>query len=102
MGSPNLTNRLAARVAAGSTTSSAEIVGRAAVVRGLHYNDTTGGTAGTVVLKDGGSSGTALITINTPGGGVGMDVSIPAGGIVFGTDVYADLTNVDGVTVFYE
>jgi len=77
-------------------------VGRACVLRGLHYNDTSGGQAGTLILRDGGASGDIKLTINTPGGGVGMDVGIPAGGMEFDTDIYAELTNVDGVTVFYE
>jgi len=57
--------------------------------------------AGSVVLKDGGSGGSSQITINTPAVAEIFNILIPAEGVLFETDVYVDLTNVDSVTVFY-
>lgn len=97
-----LLKRLASRVSAADATGSGELVGRACVLRGLHYNDASGGTAGSVVLRDGGVGGDIKLTVHTPGNGAGDDVAIPAGGVEFETDMYVVLTSVDGVTVFYE
>ena len=59
-------------------------------------------SAGSVVIKDGGASGTTLLTINTPAGAtLTQDVSIPGDGILCATSIYATLTNVTAVTVFY-
>lgn len=87
--------------AADRTSTGTLVATTKGILKGLHYNDTSGGTAGSVVIKDGGSGGTEILTINTPGSGVGMDVNIPGGGIPFSTDLHVTLTNVDGVTVFY-
>lgn len=57
--------------------------------------------AGSVVLKDGGSGGTALLTVNTPAVASFHDMFIPGEGIVFGTDVYADISDVSSITIFY-
>lgn len=82
-------------------TSGTQLVNGRTVLKGLHFNDASGGTAGTVTLKDGGSGGDTLLVIHTPGQGSGEDVDIPGGGIIFTTDLYVELSNVDGVTVFY-
>lgn len=94
--------RLGAYVQAASATSSGTtLVSSRTVLKGLHFNDASGGTAGSVVLKDGGSGGTVRLTINTPGQGAGEDVKIPAAGIIFDNDIYVELSSVDAVTVFY-
>ena len=59
------------------------------------------GIAGSLVLKDGGSGGTTILTLYTSASVDKAFYDIPAGGIQFNTDLYATLTNVDGLTVFY-
>ena len=60
------------------------------------------GTAGTVVLKDGGSSGTTIMTINTVASATQPTyMLLPGEGVVFRTSVYAALTSVGSVMVFY-
>lgn len=63
----------------------------------------TASTAGTLVLKDGGSSGTALIEIDIPSNSNpnSFYVAIPNDGVKFNTSVYATLTGIASVTVFY-
>lgn len=87
-------------VATASSGTSATLVAAAARVLGVHYR--AGATAGTVVLKDGGSSGTVRLTIYTPAsaGHAGF-VPVAGGGLQFATNVYAALTQADGVTVVY-
>lgn len=98
---PIFMRRLANYVDAAATTSNGQLASSRKVLKGVHFNDASGGTAGTVVLKDGGSSGTIRLTINTPGQGSGEDVQIPGGGIVFENDIYVELTNVDAITIFH-
>lgn len=59
--------------------------------------------AGTLMLKDGGSGGTTLIEIDIPSNSNpnSFYVAIPSDGVKFETNVYATLTNVASVTVFY-
>lgn len=58
-------------------------------------------TSGTAIFRNGGTAGTALVTLNTPAA-VGLhEIEIPGGGVVFGTDLFVTLTNVDAATVFY-
>ena len=63
----------------------------------------TASTAGTLILKNGGSGGTALIEIDIPSNSNpnSFYVAIPQEGVLFTTDVYATLTNIASVTVFY-
>ena len=63
----------------------------------------TASTAGTLILKDGGSSGTSLIEIDIPSNSNpnSFYVAIPQEGVLFTTNVYATLTNIASVTVFY-
>ena len=63
----------------------------------------TASTAGTLILKDGGSSGTNLIEIDIPSNSNpnSFYVAIPQEGVLFQTSVYATLTNIASVTVFY-
>jgi hypothetical protein len=61
-----------------------------------------GGTAGSVVFKDGGASGTTRMTINTVASATQPTyVLVPGQGILFETNVYADVTNIGSVTIFY-
>ena len=63
----------------------------------------TASQAGTLLLKDGGSSGTTLIEIDIPSNSNpnSFYVAIPQEGVLFSTNVYATLTNIASVTVFY-
>lgn len=61
---------------------------------------TTG--AGSVVLKDGGSGGDTKTTINTMASMTCPQyMLLPGEGLLFQTNIYADLTDVASVTVFY-
>lgn len=86
-------------VKAGTVTSSGSVVGARNRVKGLYL--VAGANAGSIVLKDGGSSGTVRLDIATPAGADDIYVFIPGDGILFETNVYAALTNVTSVTVFY-
>ena len=60
------------------------------------------GTAGSVVFKDGGSGGTTRITINTVASATQPTYMLMQGqGVLFETNVYADVTNIGSVTIFY-
>jgi hypothetical protein len=63
----------------------------------------TASTAGTLTLKDGGASGTTLIEIDIPSNSNpnSFYVAIPQEGVLFTTNVYATLTNIASVTIFY-
>ena len=63
----------------------------------------TASTSGTMLLKDGGSSGTTLLEIDIPSNSNpnSFYVLVPGEGVLFSTDVYATLTNIASVTVFY-
>jgi hypothetical protein len=63
----------------------------------------TASSAGTLLLKDGGSSGTTLIEIDIPSNSNpnSFYLLIPGEGVLFSTNVYATLTNIASVTVFY-
>ena len=63
----------------------------------------TASAAGTLVLKDGGSSGTAMIEIDIPSNSIpnSFYVLVPGEGVRCYTDIYATLTNIASVTVFY-
>ena len=63
----------------------------------------TASQAGTLLLKDGGSGGTTRIEIDIPSNSNpnSFYVAIPQEGVLFSTNVYATLTNIASVTVFY-
>ena len=63
----------------------------------------TASTAGTLLLKDGGSSGTTKIEIDIPSNSNpnSFYVAIPGEGVLCATSIYATLTNIASVTVFY-
>lgn len=58
---------------------------------------------GTLLLKDGGSSGTTLLEVDIPSNSNpnSFYTLIPGQGILFTTDVYASLTGIASVTVYY-
>lgn len=60
------------------------------------------GTAGSVVLKDGGSSGSARLTLNTVASATQPTyLLLPGEGMLFSSDVYATVTSIGSVMVFY-
>lgn len=63
----------------------------------------TASAAGTLLLKDGGSSGTTRIEIDIPSNSNpnSFYVLVPGEGVRCYTDIYATLTNIASVTVFY-
>ena len=63
----------------------------------------TASTAGTLLLKDGGSSGTTLIEVDIPSNSNpnSFYTLVPGEGVLFSTDVYATLTGIASVTVYY-
>ena len=58
---------------------------------------------GTLLLRDGGASGSVLVEIDIPSNSNpnSFYVAIPQEGVLFETDVYATITNIASVTVFY-
>ena len=59
-------------------------------------------TAGSVVFKDGGSGGTIIMTLNSVGSVTQPTYLLfPGEGVLFTTNVYADVTNIGTVTIFY-
>ena len=61
----------------------------------------TTGVAGNVVLNDGGAGGTTKLYLSTPATSDFYHILVPEDGVLFETDVYAYLTNVSSLTVFY-
>ena len=87
-------------IQAATVTANNVAVNKRARVKGLSY--VTGGTAGSVVLKDGGSGGTTVLTLNTPATTDVYDLMIPDNGILCATNVHVTVSNVTSVTVLYE
>jgi hypothetical protein len=95
-------------IQAATVTEAGVAVNKRARVKGVSY--VTGGTAGSVVLKDGGSGGTAVLTLNTPATTDVYDLMIPDNGILVRdqratlvTVLARNVTNLDSVnTVLYE
>ena len=59
-------------------------------------------TAGSVVFRDGGSGGTIIMTLNTVASATQPTYLLfPGEGVLFTTKVYADVTNIGTVTIFY-
>jgi hypothetical protein len=63
----------------------------------------TASSAGTLQLKDGGSSGTVMVEIDIPSNSNpnSFYVLVPGDGVRCYTNIYATLTNIASVTVFY-
>jgi len=83
-------------------SASGTIYGQRTRVKGFSIC-ATASAAGTLLLKNGGSSGTTLIEIDIPSNSNpnSFYVAIPQQGVLFTTNVYATLTNIASVTVFY-
>ena len=59
-------------------------------------------TAGSVVFRDGGSGGAINMTLNSVGSVTQPTYLLfPGEGVLFSTNVYADVTNIGTVTIFY-
>ena len=59
-------------------------------------------TAGSIVFKDGGASGTTIMTLNTVASATQPTYLIlPGEGVLFSTNIYADVTSIGSVTIFY-
>jgi len=59
-------------------------------------------TAGSVIFKDGGTSGTTIMTLNTVASATQPTYLLfPGEGVLFTTKVYADVTNIGSVIIFY-
>ena len=82
--------------------ASGSIVGSRARVKGFSIC-ATASLAGTLLLKDGGSGGTTLIEVDIPSNSNpnSFYTLVPGEGVLFSTDVYATLTNISSVTVYY-
>jgi hypothetical protein len=62
----------------------------------------TASSAGSVVLKDGGINGTTKLTVTVYPASTGPDYMLmPGEGLLFTTNIYADITTVGSVMVFY-
>ena len=82
-----------------SVAASGSVWGARTRVKGLVI--TPSAVAGSVVLKDGGSGGVTKLTVTTAADVRPFTVEIPGEGLLFETDVYAVLTSVAAVSVFY-
>jgi len=60
-------------------------------------------STGTLLLKDGGSGGATVIEIDIPSNSNpnSFYVSVPGEGVLCSTNIYATLTNIASITVFY-
>lgn len=79
-------------------TSNGSIFDGPSRVKGIHY--VAPSHDGLIELKNGGASGSVLITIATPASGY-ETFNLPGDGVVFSSNVYANLTNITSLTVFY-
>lgn len=84
------------------TTSSAQMVptGTKVALHFMHYRST--GTAGTSNLRNGGSGGEIKATVHTPSLAQSTALPFPAGGMHFDDGIYAELSNVDGISLLYQ
>jgi hypothetical protein len=82
--------------------SSGSVFGSRARIKGFSIC-ANAGAAGTLLLKDGGSGGTTVIEIDIPANSNpnSFYVSVPGEGVLCLTNIYATMTNLASVTVFY-
>jgi len=82
-------------------TNDGAIFGGPARVKGVLISPAT--TAGSLVLKDGGSGGATVFQASWPANAAPspFNIVIPGQGIRCETDVYADVTDLTSITVFY-
>jgi hypothetical protein len=61
------------------------------------------GAAGTLILRDGGSGGTNLLEVDIPANSNpnSFFTLVPGEGVRFSTNIYATLTGIASVTVYY-
>lgn len=84
-------------VKAKKVTATGSVYGDRTRVRAIAFKPSA---AGSIVLKDGGASGTTLIDIDVDTASTTYMV-FPGNGVLFSTNVYATLTTVASLTVFY-
>lgn len=87
-------------IQATTITSTNTAVNKRVRLKGLSY--VTGGTVGSLVVRDGGAGGTTVLTLNTPATTDIYDLMIPDNGILCATNVHITVSNVTSVTVLYE
>jgi len=82
--------------------ASGSIFGSRARVKGFSIC-ASASLAGTLILRDGGSGGTNTIEIDIPANSNpnSFYVLVPGEGVLFSTNIYATMTNLASVTVFY-
>ena len=62
----------------------------------------TASSAGSVVFKDGGVNGATKLTVTVFPASTGPDYTLlPGEGMLFNTNIYADITTIASVMVFY-
>ena len=69
-------------------------------VKGIVLSDTN--QSGLLVLRDGGASGTIKFSLTTANTAFVSNILIPGEGILFKTDVYVEITDLESVVVFYD
>jgi|TARA_R110000744_G_scaffold317620_2_gene424189 hypothetical protein len=89
---------MASDVKATYLTATGSIFGGRARVKAIHYHTT--GSAGSIVLKNGGATGSTELTLAFHQNSDDT-LYIPDEGMLFADGVYAVLTDVANVTVFY-
>ena len=82
--------------------ASGSVFGQPARVKGFSIC-ATASTPGTLLLKDGGSGGTTLIEVDIPSNSNpnSFYTLVPGEGVRFTTNIYATLTGIASVTVYY-
>jgi len=82
--------------------ASGSVFGQAERVKGFSIC-ATASTAGTLLLKDGGSGGTTLIEVDIPSNSNpnSFYTLVPGEGVKFSTNIYATLTGISSITVYY-
>jgi hypothetical protein len=87
-------------VSSASNTASATYVNGPARLKAVYFTGTA--NAGSVTFRDGGASGDIKLTLQSIANATAPTyMLLPGEGIRFSTTVYANLTNVAAVTVFY-
>lgn len=82
-------------------TDDGAIFGGPARIKGILISPAT--TAGSLVLKDGGAGGTTIFQSSWPANAAPspFNIIVPGEGIRCETSIYADVTDLTSITVFY-
>ena len=82
-------------------TDDGDIFAGPARVKGILVSPAT--TAGSLVIKDGGTGGTIVFQSNWPASATPspFNIVVPAEGLRCETSIYADVTDLTSITVFY-